>query len=63
MESLKFLITDPDFMAKKLKNWKCSKCGSTEEPLIITNDSEGEEKMQMYIKCKKCNTILSISEF
>ncbi len=63
MESKKFLVTKFDYVAKKLENWKCDKCGSLEEPDIIGEKDDSGEVIEMYIKCRNCNRLITVSKF
>ena len=63
MKNKKFLITNYDYIINKLENWKCEKCGNTEKPQIIEKQDDDGELLEMYIKCKKCNTIIAVSKF
>ncbi|RGH01210.1 hypothetical protein DWW54_08290 [Clostridium sp. AF15-6B] len=63
MKSKKFLVTPSSFIAKKLENWKCEKCGSLEEPTIYGKKDDNGEIVEMYIKCKNCDRLITISKF
>lgn len=62
MDSQKFLILDSSYIAKKLENWKCSKCGSTDKPKIFSREPSelSEDEIDMYIKCCNCDTVISV---
>ena len=36
MENMKFMLANKNLMKEKLDNWKCDKCGSMNDPKIIT---------------------------
>lgn len=63
MDSKKFLITKSDYIAKKLENWKCDKCGNLEEPDIIGKKDDSGEIIEMYIKCRNCDRLITVSKF
>lgn len=63
MKSKKFLVTPYSFIAKKLENWKCEKCGSLEEPTIYGKKDDNGEIVEMYIKCKNCDRLITVSKF
>jgi DNA-directed RNA polymerase subunit M/transcription elongation factor TFIIS len=63
MDSKKFLITKSDYIAKKLENWKCDKCGNLEEPYIIGKKDDSGEVIEMYIKCRNCDNLITVSKF
>lgn len=63
MEGKKFLVTKSDYIAKKLENWQCDKCGSLEEPIIIGKKDDSGEVVEMHIKCKNCNRLTTVSFF
>lgn len=63
MKSKKFLITKSEYISKKLENWKCDKCGSLEEPYIIGKEDDNGEVIEMYIKCKNCDRLITVSKF
>lgn len=63
MESKKFLVTPSSLIAKKLENWKCEKCGSLEETTIYGKKDDNGEIVEMYIKCKNCDRLITVSKF
>lgn len=52
MKSNKFMIMSVDDAIKRIKNWKCRKCGCTEP--VILSDTEKESGFRLIIKCKEC---------
>lgn len=55
MDNMKFLVVDKEFINKKLENWKCDGCGSTNDPQIIGEQDENGKILEMHIICKECN--------
>lgn len=63
MGNMKFLITDVDFITKKLKDWRCDKCGSADIPQIVGKEDENGELLEMHIICSKCKRDIIVRDF
>ena len=58
MDNMKFMIVNKNLLKEKLDNWKCDKCGSTNDPKIIVG-RDGDNPLEMHIICEECdNTIV-----
>ncbi len=58
MENMKFMLANKNLMKEKLDNWKCDKCGSMNDPKIITKKVD-DKPLEMHIICEECgNTIV-----